>query len=94
MNMKNEKSLRLLRVSLLFEESDEKRLYELLNILKKYPSGIYDVTIFTNYIHIPYTLKEGKRRNSILKKYIKSDGIYSFFEVKNIPAYSIVLIEA
>ena len=69
--MRNEKSLHLLRVSLLFEESDEKRLYELLEILKKYPAGIYDIAFFTNYIHIPYTLEEGMRRNELLKKYIK-----------------------
>lgn len=75
--MANEKSLHLLRISMLFEESDEKRLYELLEILKKYPSGIHDIAFFTNYIHIPYTLEEGERRSRILKKYIelfKSEG--------------------
>jgi len=70
-NMVNDKSLHLLRVSLLFEESDEKRLCELLEMLKKYPAGIYDIAFFTNFVHIPYTLEEGLRRNEILSKYIK-----------------------
>ena len=69
--MKNECSPHLLRVSLLFDERDEARLCDLLDILQKYPSKIREIAFFTSLIHVPQPLDEIKHRAEILKKHIQ-----------------------
>ena len=49
-------------------ENDKLRFLELMDILKEYPCGINEIALFTNYVHAPFTLAEGKRRADIIKE--------------------------
>ena len=48
--------------------SDKLRFLELMDILKEYPCGISEIALFTNGVHTPFTLAEGKRRAEIIKE--------------------------